>query len=116
MKEASPEKAEFTEEVARRVDALLKEFQGMELSQMRKGEIAARAKLANAKKSLERKRETMREQLKRARDAGTAAWDDAREGVESAWEELRGAVEQAREDFAATGPEKSADTSKGRRR
>jgi len=100
VKDRTEPRAEFTEQITTRIDALLREFQEMELEQMRKGEIEARAKLAEVKKTFNRKRDAMKKQLEQAGNASSAAWDDARKGVESAWDELRAAMDHARSEFS----------------
>jgi hypothetical protein len=99
LKDISEQRAEFTEQIESSVHEVLKEFQELELTQMRKGEIKARAKLAEVNKTFTRKREAVADELKKAGQAGSAAWTDAKKGVESAWEELRAAVDEARAEF-----------------
>jgi hypothetical protein len=96
VKGTAEERATFTTEIETRVHEVVREFQEMELTQMRKGEIKARAKLAEARKDFTAKRDAMKEALAGAKNASSAAWTDVRGGVESAWEELSTAFEQAR--------------------
>lgn len=95
-------KAEFTDTMAQRLDELHREFQELELEQMRKGEVKARAKLAAAKKSIAGKRKEVEDRLDTVRRASANAWEEARDGVEAAWQELRDAVDRARKDFEGT--------------
>lgn len=100
MKGTNEERAEFTKEIENRVDDVLREFQDMELKQMRKGEIKARAKLAEVRKGFSAKRDNVRKALEEATKASSAAWTDVRGGVESAWEDLHTALEEARAQFS----------------
>jgi hypothetical protein len=93
------EKAEFTDRIEDRVKDVLKEFQGMELEQMRKGEIKARAQLSDAKKVVDEKRARLERSLKDAQNASGAAWEEARAGAEAAWSELSEAIAHARDTF-----------------
>lgn len=93
------EQAKFTEEMESRIHDILEEFHTMELTEMRKGEIEARARLAKAKKTFEQKRDAMRRTLAKARKASEGAWDEARDGLEAAWGELRESVDRARAQF-----------------
>ena len=92
-------KTPFSDQAEERLEALRKRFQEMELEQMRKGEMEARAKLAKAKKTVDRKRDEAREMLKRARKAGASAAAEIQEGLDAALTELSDAVERARRDF-----------------
>ncbi len=96
------EQAELTQTVEEHLEALRKRFQDLELEQMRKGEIAARAKLDEAKKAVNQKRTQLESQLRRARKASGNAWDEARQGLENARSELEEAVERAAQSFAGT--------------
>lgn len=95
-------KAEFTEKMEEQLEALRTKFQEMELEQMKKGEVAARAKLSAAKKAVERKRKEVEDRLDTVRRASANAWEEARDGVDAAWEELQDAIERARKDFEGT--------------
>jgi multidrug resistance efflux pump len=101
MLDLATERAEFTESIERRIDGLIRQFQEMELEEMRKGEVKARAKLAEAKKTFDQKRRHARESLSEARSASVAAWEEAKAGLQTAWTDLDRAVERAREEFAA---------------
>lgn len=100
MKGPTEQRAEFTEQIEKRFDEALREFQDLELRQMRKGEMKARAKLAQVKKGFDAKRDALRSRLDEATKASSAAWSDAKTGLESAWEELRAAVDEARNEFS----------------
>lgn len=95
-------KAEFTDNMEEQIEELRKEFQELELEQMKKGEVTARAKLADAKSAFEKKRRDVENRLDTVRRASSNAWDEAREGLDSAWDELRESVERARKDFEGT--------------
>ena len=47
---------------------------------MRRGEIKARAKLAEVRKSYVEKRDAMKDELEKATKASAAAWNDAKAG------------------------------------
>ena len=96
------EQDELTQTVEEHLEALRKRFQDLELEQMRKGEIAARAKLDEAKEAVRQKRSQLESQLRRARKASGNAWNEAREGLESAQSELEEAVDRAAQSFAGT--------------
>lgn len=98
----STEQAELTQSVEEHLESLRQRFQDLELEQMRKGEIAARAKLDEAKQAVNQKRTQLESQLRRARKASGNAWDEAREGLENARSELEAAVERAAQSFAGT--------------
>lgn len=100
MTDPTTERAEFTEDLERRITGLVRDFQDLELEQMRKGEIEARAKLANVKEQVDEKRSDALASLSRARKASASAWDEAKGGLQSAWTELRGAVDRARDELA----------------
>lgn len=99
MQTVTTDQAEFTNRFEEKVTDTLKEFQQLEIEQMRKGEIEARAKLADAKKAVNAKRDAMKKRLRSARKASRDAWSDAKAGVESAWDELTEAVSDARDSF-----------------
>jgi hypothetical protein len=96
----STERAEYTEQIEQRIKDTLREFQDLELEQMRKGEIKARARLAKVKRGVDQKRTAAQESLHRTRKASEAAWHEARVGLEAAWGELREAVERARSELS----------------
>jgi hypothetical protein len=100
MTDLAEKRAEFTDALESRIDAALQEFQDLELNQMRKGEIKARAKLADAKKLIDEERANARKSLSSARRASAAAWDEAKTGLQAAATELHAAVKRARADFA----------------
>ncbi len=100
MKDETTQRAELTEQFTERMNAAIREFQDLELEQMRRGEIKARAKLSEVRKSYVRKRDAMKHELAKASKAGSAAWSDAKAGVESAWDELRAAIDEARSEFS----------------
>ena len=110
---ADTPKAEFTESMEARLDELRTRFQEMELEQMKKGEIEARAKLADAKKRFEKKRRDVENRLDTVRRASSNAWEDARDGLESAWGELTDAVERAQKDFEGTLEEEEEKAGQG---
>ncbi len=84
-----------------RLDQLKKEFQRLELDQMKKGEIEARQKLEAAKKSIEAKRQSFEGELKRAKSVSDQAWDDVSDALRAAWTEMRESVDRARMEFRA---------------
>jgi len=96
---ADHDRAEYTEKIERKVEELYAEFQQLALAQMKKGEISARAKLADAEKRVRERRERLESELRRARKAGESAWGEVRAGLDSAWEELRVAGRKARAEF-----------------
>ena len=100
MKDATTQRAELTEQFTKRVNDAIREFQDLELEQMRRGEIKARAKLADVRRSYVKKRDAMKDELEKATKASSAAWSDAKAGVESAWTELRAAIDAARSEFS----------------
>ena len=102
--------AEYTERLERKLEALREDFLALELEQMRKGEIEARAQLQTAKKAIEEKRALVEDKLDRARKVSANAWDEAREGLESAWGELRGAFDRARAEFQGGVAEDAGET------
>lgn len=104
-----PDRATFTNEVEERLETLRQKFQEMELSQMRKGEMEARAKLADAKKEIDRKRQSARQKLHEARKASENAWADLKEGLGAALTELSDAVERAHRSFEGIEEEEDAD-------
>jgi hypothetical protein len=87
----------------------LREFQDLELEQMRRGEIEARARLAKVKRGVDEKRTEVQQSLHQARKASESAWDEARAGFEAAWGELRAAVERARRELSGEGVEEAAE-------
>lgn len=91
--------AELTDRIEQGLERLREEFLQLELDQMRKGEIEARAKLANAKKAVGEKRAEVADRLDTVRKASGAVLEEARVGLQAAWKELRDAVERARDDF-----------------
>lgn len=95
-------KAEFTDKVEERLDELRSEFHDLELEQMRKGEVEARAKLAEAAETIKKKRAHVEAKIEAARKAGDSAWQEARGGLESAWAELTDAFNRAKRDFDGT--------------
>ena len=107
MKDATTQRAEFTEQITERLNDAIREFQDLELEQMRRGEIKARAKLAGVRKGYVKKRDAMKHELEKATKASSAAWSDAKGGIESAWNDLRTAIDEARAEFSdAEGAEK----------
>lgn len=93
-------RAEYTEKVERLLEDAKSRFQQMELDQMKKGEVEARAQLARAQERFQQRRKELESQLKRARKAGEGAWSEVKDGVEAAWSELSGAIDRARAEFA----------------
>ncbi len=100
MKDATTQRAELTEQFTERVNDAIREFQGLEMKQMGRGEIKARAKLAAVRKNYVEKRDAMKDQLAKASKASSAAWSDAKAGVEAAWDEFRAAIDEARSEFS----------------
>ncbi|HSG46679.1 MAG TPA: hypothetical protein VLA43_02575 [Longimicrobiales bacterium] len=92
-------RAEYTEKVERLLEDAKKRFQELELEQMRKGEVEARAALAKAQKRFEERRRELESELNRARKSSDSAWDEIRDGLESAWEEVVTSVNHARDEF-----------------
>lgn len=99
MTEVETSRAEFTEKLEARLEEARREFQKMELEQMKKGEVEARAILARAQKRFEERRATVEKELRRARKASGGAWKEIRGGLESAWDEFRSSIERARAEF-----------------
>ena len=108
MRDVPTQRAEFTDEMERRVNEATEAFQELELAQMRKGEIKARARLAEVKKTVDEKRANARARLAAARLASAAAWDEAKKGLQSAWTELNEAVERARHELTGEAPSETA--------
>ena len=94
------ERQTYTEQIEQRIKATLREFQEMELEQMRKGEIEARARLARVKSGVDEKRTVAQRKLHRARKATADAWVEAKAEVEDAWRELRDEVDHARQELS----------------
>lgn len=94
------DRAEFTEQMEKRFVSLGREFQEMELEQLRKGELDARKKLEKAKKWVNRTRGEFENQLGRARKVSDEAWDDVSDSLRDAWTEMKEAVDRARREFA----------------
>lgn len=109
MEDPTEQRAEFTEQIETRINEIMREFQDLELEQMRKGEIKARAKLANIRGGFVAKRKAVKDQLEQARKASSAAWADSKQGLESAWDELRSALEEARREFSDTEEQPEAE-------
>jgi hypothetical protein len=107
VNETTEQRAEFTEQIENRFNVAIREFQDLELEQMRKGEIKVRAQLASVKKSFDIRRTAMQDQLADATKASSAAWSDAKQGLESAWEELSNALGEARAEFVDAEEEES---------
>lgn len=95
----TPPRAEFTERMEERLEELKRDFQKLELDQMKKGELEARKRLEAAKKSVEQKRAEFQKELRRARSVSDKAWDDVSETLRNAWTEMKEAVDRARTDF-----------------
>jgi phage host-nuclease inhibitor protein Gam len=100
VKDTTTPRAELTEQFTERVNDAIREFHDLEMEQMRRGEIKARAKLADVRKSYVEKRDAMKDALEKATKASSAAWSDASAGLESAWSELRAALDEARAEFS----------------
>lgn len=100
MKDATTQRAELTEQFTERLNDAIREFQDLELEQMRRGEIKTRAKLADVRKSYVKNRDAMKAELEMATKASSAAWGDAKAGAESAWKELRAGIDEARSEFS----------------
>jgi hypothetical protein len=107
---ATEERATLTESLETRIHEAIDEFQQMELSQMRKGEIEARAKLADAKRKVRERQAVATARLHNAKKASASAWEEARSGLEEAWEDLRAAVHAARRSFDGI-PEEDGEAS-----
>jgi hypothetical protein len=95
-------KEQFAEAMEERLDTLWARFQAMEMEQMRKGEIEARAKLARAKKEVKKRRREVERRLDAVRDARSGAWEEARDEAREAWSGLEDEVERAQRDFEGT--------------
>jgi hypothetical protein len=108
MSDAKTQRAEFTNDIERRITDLMTEFQDLELKQMRKGEVEARARLASVKKLVDEKRGNAKRSLASAQRASSAAWDEAKAGLESAWTELRDAVQRAHAELSGEPAETEA--------
>lgn len=96
------DKDAYTRKMEERLEGLRQEFQQLELEQMKKGEVEARAKLAAAKKSVRKKRKQTEGRLDSVRRAGAGGWEDARTQLDESLTELQGEVERARRDFEGT--------------
>lgn len=92
-------KAAYTEQVEEQLEEAKKRFQQLELEQMRKGEVEARAALARAQERFSEKRRELESELRRARRSSESAWAEVKEGLESAWDDLAEAVDHARDEF-----------------
>lgn len=92
-------KAEYTEKLQRLLDDANKRFQKMELEQMRKGEVEARAILARAQEDVAKKRDALESQLKKVRKAGDSSWEKLKDGLDDAWGEFHDALEDAEAEF-----------------
>lgn len=95
--------AQFTGRIEEELERLRRDFLDLELEQMRKGEIAARAKLERAKSVVKEKRVEVEDKLDTAKKVGAAAWREARDGLQAAWDDLEGAVGRAREELRGEG-------------
>jgi hypothetical protein len=93
-------KAETTQAFETRLEDVRRRFQKMELEQMKKGEVEARAVLARAQKRFEGRRADVESRLKKARGASGSAWDEIRKGLEEAYTSLEDSLERARAEFA----------------
>lgn len=96
---ATSAKDRYTEEMEQKLEDLRTEFQQLELEQMKKGEVEARAKLAAAKKAVDKKRREAEDRLDTIRRASTSGWEDARDELDKAREELQSSIDRARKDF-----------------
>lgn len=83
-----------------RFDDLGKEFQELEIEQLKKGEIEARQKLESANATVSETRAEFERQLNRAGKVSNEAWNDVQETLRSAWTDMKEAVDHARKDFA----------------
>ncbi len=95
-------RADVIEDGYARLESLRRDFQALELEQMKKGEVEARAKLASAKKDVTKKRDAARRSVDGIRGSSAALSDEDRQEVENALDELEAAVERARRDFEGT--------------
>lgn len=95
-------RADAIEDGYARLESLRREFQALELEQMKKGEVEARAKLANVKKDVDKKRDAARRSIDGIRGSGASLSDEEHQGVEDSLDELEAAVERARKDFEGT--------------
>lgn len=105
--------AEYTKKLERLLDDAKNRFQQMELDQMKKGEVEARAQLAHAQKEVRQKREAFEKELKRVRNSSRDAWEKLQEGADSAWDDLQAAVEAARAEFAGEVVEEEEEETAG---
>ena len=103
MRDHTSERAAYTERFERRIKEALRDFRDIELEQMGRGEVEARARLVAWKGSIHEKRVAAQERPSEARHASAAAWSEARAGVEAAWVELRDAVARARIELLGDG-------------
>ncbi len=93
-------KAETTRAFETKLEEARRRFQAMELEQMKKGEVEARALLARAQKRVEGRRADVETRLEKARGASGSAWDEIRKGLEEAYASLEDSLERARAEFA----------------
>ncbi|MEQ8331378.1 MAG: hypothetical protein RH859_13040 [Longimicrobiales bacterium] len=111
---ADPEqRAKFTDQIEEQVEALRRKFQEMELSQMRKGELEARALLADAKKAVSRQRTEAARRVASARKASAAGWNDVKEGLQTALDDLSEAVERAHRRFEGIEEDEESEETAG---
>ena len=107
-------KAETTRAFETRLEEARRRFQTMELEQMKKGEVEARALLARAQKRFEDRRADVETRLKKARGSSGSAWDEIRKGLEEAYTSLEDSLERARAEFAGEAVEDDEETEEER--
>ena len=93
-------KAEYTAKMERFLEDMGTRFQKLELEQMKKGEVEARARLAEAQKRFAEKKNDLETRLSKLRKAGDDSWSELKTGIDSAWNELESAFDRARTSFA----------------
>ena len=93
-------KAEYTTKFESLLADARRRFQRMELEQMKKGEVEARALLARAQKRFEGRRTDLEGRLKKARSSSGSAWDEVKKGIQEAYTALDDSLERARAEFA----------------
>lgn len=105
--------AEYTNKLERLLDDARTRFQKMELEQMKKGEVEARATLARAQEQVEKKRKAFEKEVRKVRNSSREAWEKLQEGADSAWEEFNAAIEAARAEFAGEAAEADEEEKAG---
>jgi len=97
----TPDRAEFTEQMEKRLESLTRDFKELEIAQMKKGEIEARQKLEEAKKWVAKTRADFQNELARARKVSDQAWAEVSETLRGTWTEMKESIDRARTEFEA---------------